>query len=49
MDLFGFTEFSTVFTLGNRATLFLDFEERTVCMSAGRRPMTLDAGLAEWE
>ena len=46
MDLFCFAEMSTVFTLGNRTTLFLYFEERTIGMPAGRRPMTLNAGLA---
>lgn len=46
MDLFSFTEFSTVFTLSNRSALFLDFKKGSIGMSARRRPMTFNAGLA---
>jgi hypothetical protein len=43
VDLLGFTEFPTVFTLRNRTTFLLDFEEGTVGMFAGGRTMTFDA------
>lgn len=46
MDLFAFTQFSTVLTLGHRATLLFDFEQRSVSVFAGGRAVTFDAGLA---
>lgn len=43
VDLLGFTEFPTVFTLRDRTTLLLDFEKGTIGMLAGGRTMTFDA------
>ena len=46
MDLFAFAQFSTVLTLGHRATLLFDFEQRSIGMFAGGRAVTFDTGLA---
>ena len=35
-----------MFTLSNRSALFLDFKKGSIGMSARRRPMTFNAGLA---
>lgn len=46
MDLFAFAQFSTVLTLGHRATLLFNFEQRSIGVFAGGRAVTFDAGLA---
>ena len=48
MDLLGLAELATLCALGDRAALFLDFEQGAVCMMAGGRSVPLYARLAGW-
>ena len=45
VNLFGFAKFTTVRTLGNWSPFLLYLEERSVCVFASGRAMTLDAGI----